>query len=289
MGTRLLLQDILQINGIDPKDVLLIRHSLGHINFRDCYEKNCVHEYTQIQPDNVKALSEHKYWMVFVSAGKTHSLFLEMYEFKGKQPLSEHKRIENFPHQEFYDNKSGKDVVYMLNETELFSDMKKRLVIDWGKGVINWYNKGTIEKPIVSIQSVSPKPFPGYERLVISHSELETLVNDVTEEYREYQNALSAVKGIYLILDTKTGEQYIGSAYGDDGILGRWWQYANEPFHGGNKKLVNLFSKHKEEYKNFQFSILQIFSKTSTDDEIIKAESLFKKKLGSRVFGLNDN
>ena len=102
MKTKLTLQDILKINGIDPKDVLLIRHSLGHTNFRTCYEKGFLHEYTQIQPEKDKALSSHKYWMVFVSAGKTHSLFLEMYEFKGKQPLSEHKRIEAFPFQHYY-------------------------------------------------------------------------------------------------------------------------------------------------------------------------------------------
>lgn len=289
METRLTLQDLLKINGIDPKDVLLIRHSLNHENFRICYEKGFLHEYTQIQPEKDKALSEHKYWMIFVSAGKTHSLFLEMYEFKGKEPLSEHKRSEKFPFQDYYDNKNGKDVLYKLDETDLFGDLKKRLVIDWGKGVINWYNKGTNEKPIVSIQSVMPKIFPGFEKLVMTHSELETMVTDVTEEYREYKNALSAVKGVYLILNTRTGEQYIGSAYNEDGIFGRWTQYAIAPYHGGNQKLIELLHRHKEAYKNFQFSILQIFSKTATDDEIIKTESLFKEKLGSRVFGLNDN
>ena len=96
---------------------------------------------------------------------------------------------------------------------------------------------------------------------------------------------------MYLILNTKAkdGQQYIGSAYGDDGILGRWRQYANPPFHGGNKKLIGLLKEDKEEYKYFQFSLLQIFSKSATDDEIIGAESRWKEKLGSRVFGLNDN
>lgn len=286
MKTQIFLQDLLQINGIDPKDVLLIRHSLAYSDFRECYEI-FLHEYTQIQPVKAKALSEHKYWMVFVSSGKTHALFHAMYAYKGKQPLSEHKRIPDFPRQEMYDEENN--AVYLLEETDLFSDMKKRLTIDWGKGAINWYNKGIHKKPIVSIQTASFKRFPGYDKLLMPHDELAAMVNDITGEYQEYKTALSAIKGVYLILNTATGEQYIGSASGDDGILGRWMAYANLPFHGDNKKLIELLASDRNAYKNFQFSLLQIFSKTATDKEILETEELFKKKLGSRVFGLNAN
>ncbi len=33
---------------------------------------------------------------------------------------------------------------------------------------------------------------------------------------------VSSVNGVYLILDTRTGNQYIGSAYGNDGIWQKW-------------------------------------------------------------------
>ncbi len=35
-----------------------------------------------------------------------------------------------------------------------------------------------------------------------------------------------AVAGIHLITDTLTGKQYVGSAYGKDGVVGRWCEYA---------------------------------------------------------------
>lgn len=216
METRLLLQDIFKLNGIEPKDVLLIRHSLKHENFRKCYDKNFVHEYTQIQPGNLKDLSSHKYWMVFISGKGTQARFYKMYEYKGKKLLTEHKPSDNYPG-EWVDT----DMFYQLEETELFKDLENRLIIDWGKGVINWYYKGINEKPIIAIQNTVIKDFPGYDDLVISHDELENIVNDALGEYQNYRKELSDVVGVYLILDTKSGQQYIGSATGNDGILGR--------------------------------------------------------------------
>ena len=39
----------------------------------------------------------------------------------------------------------------------------------------------------------------------------------------------------------------------------------------------------------FQFSILQILPKTVTDDGVVAIESVYKKKLMSFKFGLNEN
>ena len=40
---------------------------------------------------------------------------------------------------------------------------------------------------------------------------------------------------------------------------------------------------------NFQFSILMLLPSTMTPDEAIKKERLFKNKLGTNSFGLNNN
>jgi len=100
---------------------------------------------------------------------------------------------------------------------------------------------------------------------------------------------LGAVKRIYLILDKLTGNKYIGSAYRENGILGRWQEYVNTNGHGNNKRLKELIEKDKNYARNFQFTILMTLPKTMTSLEVIKREQLFKKKLGSRLFGLNEN
>ena len=89
-------------------------------------------------------------------------------------------------------------------------------------------------------------------------------------------------------MDLTDGKQYVGSAYGKEGILQRWAVYVNS-YHGDNKKIKALLKEYPERYKDFQFSILQICSKSMSDDEIIDLESLYKKKLGTRKFGLNEN
>ena len=106
--------------------------------------------------------------------------------------------------------------------------------------------------------------------------------------YEEHWKALSSVKGIYLIVDTSDAKQYIGSAFGEKGILGRWIEYVNS-HHGGNKELIKLLEHHPERYKKFRFTILKIFSEGASVKEVTDAEQLYKAKLGTIEFGLNDN
>ncbi len=209
-----------------------------------------------------------------------------MFVYEGKYDISEHKKLSDFPCPEMYNNDH---VFYKLKETDLFGDLKNKLIIEWGTSTQSWYQKAINKKSIVAIQAVEAKPFPGYDDLVITHDVLESIVNDVTGEYQYYRNALANVLGVYLILDTTTGNQYIGSASGNNGLLERWTQYAKYPYHGGNTEFKKMFERDNEAYKHFQFSILQIFSKKTAPQIVRDAEGLFKRKLGSKVFGLNDN
>ena len=96
------------------------------------------------------------------------------------------------------------------------------------------------------------------------------------------------VMPIYLILDKRTGEQYVGSTYGADGLWQRWSNYAKNG-NGGNKLLKKITEVDKKYANNFQWSILTTLSKTITKDEAIAIENKYKEKLGSRAFGLNEN
>ena len=94
--------------------------------------------------------------------------------------------------------------------------------------------------------------------------------------------ALRAARGIYLLTCPRTKEQYVGSAYGEDGFLGRWTGYARDG-HGGN---IGLKSR---ELSDYQVSILEVCGSGLTVDEIIRVEALWKAKLQSREMGLNKN
>ena len=85
----------------------------------------------------------------------------------------------------------------------------------------------------------------------------------VYEAHRDWRTPLSAVAGVYLILDQRTGALYVGSAYGANGIWGRWRGYAKTG-HGGNVKLRKLMKRDPTYTAQFRFSILQIFPNTMT-------------------------
>jgi len=52
MSSSLLLSDLLKNNGIDPKEVVLVRHVLNRDDFNNCFNAGFVKEYTQIQHKN---------------------------------------------------------------------------------------------------------------------------------------------------------------------------------------------------------------------------------------------
>jgi hypothetical protein len=123
--------------------------------------------------------------------------------------------------------------------------------------------------------------FPGYENVNISW---ETLKRVSTKD--SWISALQNQKGVYLITDRSNGKQYVGSAYGDEMILGRWETYIKNG-HGGNKGLKALEFEHIK--LNFSYSILEIFKSTTDDKSIIARENWWKKILLSRDFGYNKN
>ena len=91
---------------------------------------------------------------------------------------------------------------------------------------------------------------------------------------------------VYLLIDSSNGKMYVGSAYGDQMLLGRWKSYVRTG-HGGNIELRKLSFKHIK--CNFRYSILDIFKSTTDDDTIINRESWWKRVLNTRTFGYNVN
>ena len=89
-----------------------------------------------------------------------------------------------------------------------------------------------------------------------------------------------------LITDISNGKMYVGSAYGENMILGRWQSYIRTG-NGGNVELKKLSFDYIKE--NFKYSILDIFKSTIDDQTIILKENWWKITLQTREFGYNKN
>lgn len=130
--------------------------------------------------------------------------------------------------------------------------------------------------------------FPGYDKVRLSYEQLSIVVH---RHKRDWVAALENQKAVYLITDKNSGKQYVGSAYGENGmLLQRWTNYVVDG-HGGNKLLKQVVDKYGFDYvkQNFQYAILENYNARVDKHIILKRESWWKETLGSKAFGLNAN
>ena len=123
---------------------------------------------------------------------------------------------------------------------------------------------------------------------MLSFDTLRTIINN-PKQHSEWQKRLSAVAGVYLITDTKTGKHYVGSASSQEGGIWRRWSDYAKTKHGDNKTLVELINTDPDYCNNFQFSILEVFPIKRDRRDILEYEELYKQKLQTIKFGLNNN
>jgi len=224
--------------------------------------------------------------VVFLGEEGCNSRFVGVYNV-GKRSLAADVPLpSNCPYPEWG---RSSDFHYDLQKRAGFEDLEDRLVIDWGKAPLSWHQWFTSDREVVEIRprGRALPPFRDYLRVHLTFEELVRLTAQ-PEAHRDWVASLSAVGGIYLIVNKSTGKQYVGSATGMGGIWQRWSEYARTG-HGDNNRLKELCSQDSKCPGAFSFSILETFSRTLAREEAIASESFFKEKLGTRAFGLNSN
>lgn len=166
-------------------------------------------------------------------------------------------------------------------ESDRMADLRNRLVIGW-RSPRTWRMSAATaaSDPVVFIADAEPIPFPGFDRLVLSHVQLQAVMRE--HRYASWRTALASVFGIYLITDTRDGRHYVGKADGEESIRQRCSAYATKG-HGGNVELRGL------DPASFRFSLLRVFDPSTPTRDIDAAESHFKDALDSRRHGLNRN
>lgn len=267
----LLLQEILDLKSDIFKNskVKLVRHKDNRAEYRELIkDRDELIEYQKSQSKPV--FHDCDYIISFIGIERSKSILFGVFKVNGSS-------IVNGEH--YYD----------LEQVPQFDDFSNRIVIDWGSSAISWHQ--WYDKQKKEVVQILPKgylgEFTGLLDFVLTFDELKRLI-DNPEANEDWKHQLSSVNGIYLILNSKNGEQYIGSANGKGGIWQRWSEYA-KTVNGGNKKLIELQKDDSICHKYFRYSVLQPLPSNIAKKEIDKIESLYKEKLGTRAFGLNLN
>lgn len=273
--------------GLDTsKKGKFIKHAGEDCDLRDLWKKDKIELYQSFQSKDVFNCN---YIISFIGEPNDKARFIGIYDVLGKKDQSEAhitKEVRESVHAR------ETDIFYNLKKRPGFEDIEGRIIISWG-GSKQWHH--WVDQTQKEIWKVLPpgfiKEFPGIDRVRIDFSEMKKIFTEKGKEGNpDWFSNLSNVNGVYLILDKKTGNQYIGSAYGTECIWQRWCSYVQTNGTGGNKKLEEII-KQEPNYatENFQYSILKTLPKDSSKETVINEESFLKECLGSRVWGLNEN
>jgi hypothetical protein len=266
--------DVLQVEGIDPKTVQLVRHQdkragrAGSLHEIWGKSPRLLERYQAIQSRDAFDVGNRLASFVVTPRPRNETLFIGMFVVRGVQRAAAGAT----------DPILGTDAMghyqYRITRTdELLSEYVGRLTIDWGRSPLAWCQRAARNpKPVLSIADQIDPPFPGFATFSFE-------IEDIDGLPLTWKEILRHAKGVYLLVDRETGARYIGSARGDESIWGRFKEYARNG-HGGNKELRRLGRR------PYRASVLQI---GHVDEEILAAEVAWKDKVMTRQFGLNAN
>jgi hypothetical protein len=266
--------------GINPQHVRLLRHQSEPCGGRTPYtlwrdDASAFLTYQSIQGVKNRPRLAARYWASFVVTPSQSTLFVGLYEVEwaGSCAPDMIDPLRLAP----VSQGGGQADLYTQMPVEAASTLAGRLSIEWGAGTRSWIQRADSQsKAILEIaRTFREEAFPGFGRFIRNLSMIETLPSG-------WLSALRSARGIYLLTCPRTREQYVGSATGEEGFLGRWLSYAQDG-HGGN---VGLKSRDPSDY---QVCILEVAGSAATVEDILAIEQLWKAKLQSREMGLNRN
>ena len=162
-----------------------------------------------------------------------------------------------------------------LRQTSLLQDLIGRLLVDV-RLTQNYVRLcENLDAPIAAIleSPVFENAPPEWQDLTATAAFVRAIPPGWAARLREW-------RGVYLIVDESDGARYVGSAYGEENILGRWRAHVSGDF-GVTKELS------RRNPLNFRFSILQLLAPSAEAKEVIGIEHNWMNRLHTREFGLN--
>lgn len=294
METKLYLKDILKIDPqIIPNSKIVLNMTLGK------GEKSCIDAWLESDKDNRDV--KFSFWsnygkqknfqmgnIVFGFArlnGFTNRYLLITVSKITFVPENDHCSYEPLPE---YNGYLGR-VIIEVEKGNAFA----RYVFNLSRYV------GKCEVIQILQTEYGSTPFPGYAN---ASFDFRTLKRNI--DYDEWKYPLSSVNGVYLIFDSSNGKKYIGSAYGSQGIYGRWKNYLDSGFddleeesgiYYPNKQLKHIVNNPEKGMSyiqnNFIYTILEVMPYNSDKDSVIHREQYWKHVMHTinSPYGYNSN
>jgi hypothetical protein len=209
--TVLTFNDVLASAELDPRTVRLARHLDRRSRLRSIYavwktEPDLFEAYQAIQKARVWYVGDFVASFVVTPPPAAETLFVCLYKVESVSTCEAGAT----------DPITGNDVSgcdrFAMTRDNRLDEYKGRLSIEWGPGARTWAQRASAQpKPIRAIRDQEEPPFPPVSEFCVDVAEVPALPTS-------WQARLAAIKGIYLLVDQRTGEQYVGSAKGEDSL-----------------------------------------------------------------------
>lgn len=295
--------DMLKSQKINPEDVIVFRHRPTEPELRKklpwlaINRPELFNAYQQTQgrintENSLKRLVGKGYVASFIGHKSGQAIFVALYKITSSKSLSPKDYQEDRLFQELRDlggklwftdefSESERPTLewFNLQPTNFYSHWKGKLIVNWPPPELSWWRRA--HNNDFSIHSVQEEcaldgEMPAWDCINLTWDELKILPSS-------WKQRISQWRGIYYIFDISDGKSYVGSAYGEDNLMGRWENYGVTG-HGGNKLL------RERNPSNFRFSILERVSPDLKQPEVSKIEKNWKDRLHTHApFGLNSN
>ena len=218
--------------------------------------------------------SECRFVGLYAVAGWTFRTASELDADPIRQSVMTRFRAVPFNEWAIKTGQNGREV-FNLQLLPSLADLRGRLIVTRPSGRPYMRLAENCELPVIAVERsarFSP-PAPNWKDFVVTGDEMRGLPRDWQARLREW-------RGIYHIVDASDGARYIGAAYGEANLLGRWQAHVD----GEIGVTVELAQR---DPSSFRFSILELVAPTAPADLVLQAEVNWKVRLDTRTWGLN--
>jgi hypothetical protein len=273
---------LLEAAQIDPATVRLMRHKDKRADkdrtpyrlWRDFSDDDFITYQARQNERNSEIFKKYSYWASFIVPPTNETLFVGLYKLIGQPSLGE----QGVPQVHVRGAREENPyMVFPLKKSDFLREYEAKLVIEWGADYINWHqHAATHDKKILELRpSFKEEDWPGALNFIKPLLEIPKLPSS-------WETRLKEAKGIYLL--TSPRGLYVGSARSiHGGFYQRWLDHEGV---GGD-----AIRMRDRELSDYQVSILEVAGSADTDEDILRSEHLWIKKLQTvnPHWGLNSN
>lgn len=165
---RLTLGSIFYEAGIDPSEVLLVRHTFKKDGLTGPDDLSPAKIMAYVREQGVKTYkfpkSPPRIWLNFIADGGNRGRFLMAFENQG----------------ESHAERSEEHRFYNLVASDCLASFQNRMVIEWAGHTINWAKWGEVISGfhVAEIADAQAEPFPGFDNLLLSYRELQSVMEN---------------------------------------------------------------------------------------------------------------